>query len=273
MSNLTYYKNAVNKLKELENNSFLTEKEIIESLENHLVCEIENIIETELKEFSDNFFETADYMTSNDLDGVDFHKDISALNEKLKEYPADIIETSKDNFIMNFSGYFDENNYIQSTSEDNFITHENKIIINGTSRKIYNDFHAQLLSEFCACKNGMIGGLYYSDYYGNISKFESKKLPIELLAFNTDDNKTINKLAQILSVYDLFIQQNDTYTYIYDLYSCFNHKDKIYNSFNHENEFEIELHTLEIEENTLKIQYTNLENKESLQLNLDIREL
>jgi hypothetical protein len=272
MSNaLSNYINILNKTgkakKELLENTFKQENAVIKQLENVLTKEIYNKLENELKDFSENYnFSNSDSVYTNTLDGLDFNKDIENLYNELDRYPFELVENAQQEFKDNFCGQFDDSEKVYTMIEvDQAFFKDNALIINNEWNKVSNEFHGELLNELIACKSGELKSIYNLDYYENVTQWNYLELPNELKAFNSDDKKTSEKLAQLINIFELQQKQIREYITITDLIECFHKKDSFKNSLeiNSENELNsIEIDRIDlskIKNSFVKIHYKDME--------------
>lgn len=120
---------------EIRNLELKLENETMIKLENEISEKCYNLINEFCKDFANDFsLENSDFTSVNDIQGIDFHLDISDLMENIKEVPENIKEKCFEEFANYYQGYFNFNEscyptYVQQTFEENFILNsENEII-------------------------------------------------------------------------------------------------------------------------------------------------
>ena len=166
--------------------------------------------------FSENFsHENADYITLNELQGVDFHKDIKDLLENLEnKYNSMILEKSMWRYTDNFCGYFDykENQYIVSSYEDAFYFERDKALsFLDQYISVENEIHGAIKLESLYIEKGQCGAFYRCGLY-DYPEYINIKLPTFLKAFNEDDKQVSKRLDLILDTIELKESLNN-YTY------------------------------------------------------------
>jgi hypothetical protein len=212
-------------IKHAQDNDEAIVDKIKESLENNLVLK-------EIIKKVNNF--DYDYLSSNDISGVDCRVSFDLKDLGLSELDEDYVKEALENYLEDESCLYlnwnDKEIYTSTSDEIWLNTHDKNIFFpegNNKNDKYVDDFHAWLLAEEYMESKGYFPGIYTQDYWGNVDEFKES-----FKEFFPDESKAkIKKLDDYLDLYKTKSALDEGYRYnINDLpesiFDCFSKEIK-----------------------------------------------